>query len=91
MINWKLQDEPDLYKNTYISEKEAASIKCTIFLGYTSNMVSSGVREIIRFLVEHKMINCIVTTAGGIEEDFIKCLSPFIKGNFDVNDAEMRK
>lgn len=30
---------------------------CTIFLGYTSNMVSAGLRETIRFLVEHKMVS----------------------------------
>lgn len=30
---------------------------CTIFLGYTSNMVSSGIREIIRFLVQHKLVD----------------------------------
>lgn len=29
---------------------------CTIFLGYTSNIVSSGLRETIRFLVQHKMV-----------------------------------
>lgn len=29
---------------------------CTVFLGYTSNMVSSGLRETIRFLVQHKMV-----------------------------------
>lgn len=47
---------------------------CTIFLAYTSNMISSGIREHIRFLVKNKMVDCIVTTAGGIEEDLIKCL-----------------
>lgn len=30
---------------------------CTIFLGYTSNMVSSGIRETIKFLVQHHMVN----------------------------------
>lgn len=30
---------------------------CTIFLGYTSNLVSSGLRETIKFLVEHKMVS----------------------------------
>lgn len=29
---------------------------CTIFLGYTSNIVSSGLREIVRFLVEHNLV-----------------------------------
>lgn len=47
---------------------------CTIFLAYTSNMISSGIREHIKFLVKHKMVDCLVTTAGGIEEDLIKCL-----------------
>lgn len=48
----------------------------TIFLGYTSNLISSGLREIFRYLVEHRHVDVIVTTAGGIEEDFIKCLAP---------------
>ena len=47
--------------------------KCTIFLGYTSNMVTSGLRDVFRYLTEHKMVDIIVTTTGGIEEDIIKC------------------
>ncbi|MBI4162298.1 MAG: deoxyhypusine synthase [Candidatus Aenigmarchaeota archaeon] len=54
----------------------------TIFLGFTSNMISSGVREAILHLVKNKMVHVIVTTAGGIEEDLIKCLKPFIIGEF---------
>lgn len=29
---------------------------CTIFLGYTSNIISSGLREVIRFLVQHSLV-----------------------------------
>ncbi|KAL2076539.1 hypothetical protein ACEWY4_027867 [Coilia grayii] len=47
---------------------------CTIFLGYTSNLISSGVRETIRYLAQHSMMEVIVTTAGGVEEDLIKCV-----------------
>ena len=65
--------------------------RCTIFLGYTSNMVSCGNREIIRYLAEHKMIDCIVTTGGAIEEDFIKCMGKFYVGGFQVDDKEFRK
>lgn len=32
---------------------------CTIFLGYTSNIVSCGLRESIRFLVQHKLVRLI--------------------------------
>src|SRR3989344_9674557 len=55
-----------------------------IFLAYTSNMISSGNREIIKYLVKHKKVQVLVTSAGGIEEDIIKCLKPFVLGQFDV-------
>ncbi|XP_075880190.1 deoxyhypusine synthase [Nelusetta ayraudi] len=63
---------------------------CTIFLGYTSNLISSGVRESIRYLAEHKMVDVIVTTAGGIEEDFIKCLAHTYLGDFHLPGKELR-
>ncbi|MBM3247229.1 deoxyhypusine synthase [Candidatus Pacearchaeota archaeon] len=62
-----------------------------IFLGYTSNMISSGLRDIIRFLVQNKKVNVCVTTTGGIEEDIIKCLGNFRLGDFRANGAELRK
>ena len=67
------------------------SDKAFIFLGYTSNIVSSGLREIIRYLVEHKKVNVLVTTAGGVEEDIIKCLGNFILGDFRASGKELRK
>lgn len=65
--------------------------KCTIYLGYTSNMVSSGLRDIFRYLAEHKLVDVIVTTAGGVEEDIIKCIEPFLLGSFEADGAELRK
>jgi deoxyhypusine synthase len=56
--------------------------KATIFLGFTSNITTSGLREIITYLVKHKKVHAIVTTAGGVEEDIIKCLKPFVIGDF---------
>ncbi|MFH1439694.1 MAG: deoxyhypusine synthase [Candidatus Woesearchaeota archaeon] len=63
----------------------------TVFLGYTSNMISSGLREIIAFLVKNKMVDVIVTTAGGIEEDIIKCLKPFVIGDFNADGSDLRQ
>jgi len=92
MIHWRLSDVPiaadesEDYKNM---EKRNAT-KCKIFLGYTSNLISSGIRDIIRYLVQHKMVHCIVTTAGGIEEDFIKCLAPTFIGDFALQGKALR-
>ena len=57
--------------------KKMRSDGAFIYLGYTSNMVTGGLRNIIRYLVEHKLVDVLVTTAGGIEEDIIKCLGDF--------------
>jgi len=65
--------------------------KVTIFLGYTSNMVTSGLRDVFRYLVQHKMVDIIVTTAGGVEEDIMKCMDPFIIGKFDADGAKLRE
>lgn len=65
--------------------------KAFIYLGYTSNMISSGLREIVRWLTEHKKINVLVTTTGGIEEDIIKCLGNFVIGDFRASGTELRK
>ena len=93
MIKYRLIDDPiseeedDDYKDIKIREKT----RCTIFLGYTSNMSSCGMRDIIRYLCEYKMIDCIVTTCGGIEEDFIKCLAPFYLGDFNLKGKDLRE
>ena len=67
-----------------------SSAKCTIFLAFTSNMISCGIREVIRYLAQHKLVSVITTTAGGIEEDFIKCLAPSYIGDFHLKGSTLR-
>lgn len=64
--------------------------RTTIFLGYTSNLISSGLRETLRYLVQHRHVSAIVTTAGGVEEDIIKCLAPTYLGSFSTPGAGLR-
>jgi deoxyhypusine synthase len=82
-----ISDQDEYEEDEFIRRKN----NCTIFLGYTSNMVSSGVRETIRFLVQHKLVDCIVTTAGGVEEDLIKCLAPTFVGSFELPGKSLRE
>ena len=70
--------------------KKMKNEKAFIYLGYTSNMVTTGIREIIRYLTEHKLINYLVTTTGGIEEDIIKCLGDFKIGRFNADGSDLR-
>lgn len=87
MINWDPSTEQNYNPDDYKEEKDR---KCRIFLGYTSNMISCGIRDILRFLVQHKMVDCIVTTAGGVEEDLIKCLADTYLGDFNLSGSHLR-
>lgn len=95
MLKWRLSDEE-------IKPSEAeewrdpavrANHRCTIWLSFTSNMVSSGQREIIHYLVKHRMVSAIVTSAGAVEEDIMKTLRPHYMGDFEAHrgkDLRMR-
>lgn len=86
-VPWKEEiDDPEL-RSIEIRQR----LRARIFLAYTSNQISSGQREVIRFLVKHRMVDCIVTTAGGIEEDLMKCFEPTFMGDFKLNGRELRK
>lgn len=64
--------------------EEKKNGKLTIWISFTGNMISSGNREIITYLVKHKMIDGIVTTAAALEEDVMKCIKPFHLGKFEI-------
>lgn len=87
---WRLSDEP-MAEDDSDDPDVRAQTRCNIFLGYTSNLISSGLREIILYLVKHKHVAVIVTTAGGIEEDFIKCLGKTYLADFNLDGANLRK
>ncbi|XVE99875.1 hypothetical protein REPUB_Repub03eG0239300 [Reevesia pubescens] len=92
MLDWRLADET-VTEDCSEEEKDPAyreSVRCKVFLGFTSNLISSGVRDTVRYLTQHHMVDVIVTTTGGIEEDLIKCLAPTYKGDFSLPGAQLR-
>lgn len=71
--------------------KEMKTDKATIFLSFTSNIISSGLREVVAQLCREKAVQCIITSTGAIEEDYMKSKAPFLLGSFDVDDEEIKK
>ncbi|CAM8889623.1 unnamed protein product [Rhodiola kirilowii] len=90
MLDWRLADEAEDCSQEEKEPEYRKSVRCKVFLGFTSNLISSGVRETVRYLVEHHMVDVVATTAGGIEEDIIKCLAPTFKGDFSLPGALLR-
>lgn len=69
-------------------KKEGAKI----YLTYTSNMVTSGLRGFFAQLIELGLVDVIVTTVGGIEEDIMKAKGEkFIIGKFKPDDLELHE
>lgn len=85
-VDWKEGEDVEL-KDPAVRSK----IRARIFLAYTSNQISSGQREVIKFLVQHKMVDVVISTAGGVEEDLIKCMQPTFMGDFNLSGRELRK
>jgi deoxyhypusine synthase len=64
--------------------------KVMIYLGFTSNITTSGLRDIITYLVRNKMVHFLVTTTGGLEEDVIKTHGDFLHGDFEADGGKLR-
>lgn len=63
-----------------------------IFLTFTSNMVTSGLRGFFAQLCKLKIPNILVTTSGAIEEDIIKSLGDdFEIINFNADDVALHE
>jgi deoxyhypusine synthase len=62
----------------------------TIFLTFSSNMVTSGLRGLFAQTIKLGLTNVIVTTVGGIEEDIMKAMGEkFDIGKFSADDIEL--
>ncbi len=78
----------ELYKAITILN-EMQEEKTPIYISFTGNTISSGLREIITYLTKEKKIHTIITTASGIEEDIMKHLSTFKLGEFEITGRSL--
>ncbi len=63
-----------------------------VYLTFTSNMVTSGLRGFFAQLVKLKIADVLVTTVGGIEEDIMKATGEKFKiGRFGTDDVELHE
>jgi deoxyhypusine synthase len=63
-----------------------------VFLTFTSNMVTSGLRGFFAQLIELGIADIIVTTVGGLEEDIMKATGEvFDIGDFRADDVELHE
>jgi len=85
------------YQATELSEATKVALKmkragAKIFLTFTSNMVTSGLRGLFAQLCKLKFPNILVTTSGSIEEDLMKSFGEDFKiSNFYADDTALHE
>ncbi len=85
------------YQATELSEAVNVIMKmkrsgAKVFLTFTSNMVTSGLRGFFAQLCEMKIPNILVTTSGAIEEDIMKAVGEdFEISNFYADDIRLHE
>ncbi|MEM3364222.1 MAG: deoxyhypusine synthase family protein [Candidatus Micrarchaeia archaeon] len=62
-----------------------------LFFSFTSNIASSGLREVAAQFIRDARPGVIITTAGAIEEDIMKCKGSFFLGSFNSDDSDLRR
>ncbi len=85
------------YQSTELNEAVKVILKMKrtnskIFLTFTSNMVTSGLRGFFAQLCQLKIPNILVTTSGSIEEDIMKSLGEeFSFSTFYADDTQLHE
>lgn len=84
------------FQATHLAEaveiiREMREEDAKIFLTFTSNIVSSGLRESVRYLAEEDLVDVIITSSGSLTEDVIKTVHPFKMGSWEADEAKLRE
>ena len=63
-----------------------------IYLTFTSNMVTSGLRGLFAQMIGLGLVDVVVTTTGGIEEDIMKAMGEdFLIGEYRSDDVSLHE
>jgi len=66
--------------------------ECTVFLGFTANLIATGLRGLIAKLVERGFVDVIVTTGGAVDHDVARARGgEYFKGEFELDDEMLRQ
>lgn len=66
--------------------------RTTIFLGLSGAMVPAGMRRVIRFLIENRLIDCLVSTGANLFHDAHETLGKFHwQGCANAKDLELKR
>ncbi len=75
-----LAEAVDILESMYGPERS------TIFLSFPAAPVSTGMRGVLRMLVQRKLVDVVVTTCGTLDHDLARCWGDYMRGSFEADD-----
>jgi len=63
--------------------------KCINFLSFIGAVISTGLRGIIKDMIENKWFDVVITTCGALDHDIARYFSNYNEGSFDLDDTKL--
>jgi deoxyhypusine synthase len=64
---------------------------CLTFLSFPAALLATGVRGVLRGLVERKLVDAIVTTCGAADHDLARVWRRYYHGDFEMDDVALHR
>src|SRR5437879_9229475 len=64
---------------------------CTTFLSFPAALMATGVRGVLRTLVERKLVDVVLTTCGTADHDLARVWRPYSQGGFELYDVKLHR
>lgn len=61
------------------------------FLSFPADIISTGLRGVIKDMVKKKWFSLLITTCGTLDHDVARSFKNYYQGSFDVDDAELHR
>src|SRR3990172_7657699 len=81
----KLADGIDIVK------RMLADKSCVNFLSFTSDIVATGTRGVLKDMIKEKMFDVVITTCGTLDHDLARSYRKYLHGSFDMDDAKLHR
>ncbi|HLA46439.1 MAG TPA: deoxyhypusine synthase [Thermoplasmata archaeon] len=64
---------------------------CVTFLSFPAALVATGVRGVLRTLVQRKLVDVVITTCGTADHDLARVWRDYYHGDFDMDDVQLHR
>jgi deoxyhypusine synthase len=64
---------------------------CRTFLSFPAALMATGVRGVLRTLVEKRLVDVVITTCGTADHDLARVWQPYYHGAFEMDDVKLHR